>query len=140
FYYLERAGSFDTLSIYHILAAISANHCAAANYSATNWSNILSLYDVLYKIDPSPLVLLNRAIAISKVDGPERGIHELKKIEKDPTLKSYHLFHSTMAEFYIDLSQYAEAAHYLHDAIDLAPLPSERTFLAQRLAFCEVHR
>jgi RNA polymerase sigma-70 factor (ECF subfamily) len=88
---LEKAAD-HFISIYHILATISAYHCSASNYNATDWKSILSLYDKLVQIDNSPIVLLNRAVALSKVSGSKKAIDELKKIEEIPTIKSNHLF------------------------------------------------
>src|SRR5205085_3867901 len=75
--YLERSASSSHLSIYHILATISAYHCAAPDFASTDWKSILLLYDKLAEIDHSPLILLNRAIALSKVNGISSALEEL---------------------------------------------------------------
>jgi RNA polymerase sigma-70 factor (ECF subfamily) len=124
------------ISIYHILATISAYHCSATNYSVTDWQSILSLYDKLVQIDNSPIVLLNRAIALSKVSGSKKAIDELKKIEEIPSIKLNHLFYSTKAEFQIELNQFDNAAVTLEKAIELAPMKSEKTLLQEKLINC----
>jgi RNA polymerase sigma-70 factor (ECF subfamily) len=133
---LEKATKDGTLSIYHILATISGYHCSSPNYESTNWESILSLYNHLLQIDNSPLVLLNRAIALSKVSGAEAAIAELKKIEGSPTLKSYHLYYSTLGTLYIELNRFKEAAPVLEKAIVMAPLQAEKALLQKKLTVC----
>lgn len=113
FYYLEKSTSQESFSIYHILAAISGYPCGSKDFESTNWNGILSLYDRLIKIDPSPLVLLNRAIVVSKVSGVLEGLAELEKIKDSPTVESYHLFQSTLAEFYTHINEFEKASDYL---------------------------
>jgi RNA polymerase sigma-70 factor (ECF subfamily) len=132
---LEKSAD-NLISIYHILATISAYHCSVTNYNATDWQSILSLYDKLVQIDNSPIVLLNRAIALSKVNGSTKAIDELKEIEKFPSIKLNHLFYSTKAEFHIELNQFDKAVTTLEKAIELAPLKSEKMLLQEKLLYC----
>ena len=132
---LEKSAD-NLISSYHILATISAYHCSAINYSETDWQSILSLYDKLVQIDNSPIVSLNRAIALSKVSGSKKAIDELKKIEEIPSIKLNHLFYSTKAEFQIELNQFDKAADTLEKAIELAPMKSEKTLLQKKLLHC----
>jgi RNA polymerase sigma factor (sigma-70 family) len=136
FYYLEKSTSHKGLSIYHFLAAISAYHCAAKDFESTDWNSILSLYDKLMEIDPSPVILLNRAIVISKVNGALQGLHELEKIKSSPALNSYHLFHSTRAEFYMQIAEFEKASQCLEKAIELSSLPAEKELLKKKLDLC----
>lgn len=133
---LEKSTSNTHISIYQILATISAYHCVATNFYSTDWKSILSLYDNLLQLDNSPIVLLNRAIALSKVAGAAKGIKELELIQDNPLIKSYHLFYSTQAEFYVELNKFSEAAECLEKAIKLSPLPSEIKLLQSRLETC----
>jgi RNA polymerase sigma-70 factor (ECF subfamily) len=133
---LERSTADKQVSIYHILASISAHHCSAINYKATDWKSILALYDRLIQIDNSPVVLLNRAIALSKVSGAEKAITELEKIKDSASLKTYHLFYSTKAEFYMELNQFSKAIEAIERAFELAPLQNEKLLLQGKLAFC----
>jgi RNA polymerase sigma factor (sigma-70 family) len=135
FYYLEEASKHN-ISVYNILAAISAYHCSAANYGSTDWNSILSLYDKLLILDSSVVVKLNRTIAVSKVHGPQKAIEELLKIKDDPALRSYHLLYSTLAEFHIELKKYKEATAYLKKAIALTPLAAEKELLEKKLYMC----
>lgn len=136
FAYLEKSTDHKSLSIYHILAAISAYHCSASDFASTDWKSILHLYDNLVLIDPSPLVLLNRAIAVSKVQGAVQAIDELEKIKESPSLANYHLFYSTQAEFYIQANDFRKASSSLEKAIDLSPLPVEKELLKKKLDLC----
>lgn len=136
FYYLEKSTIHKTLSIYHILAAISAYHCAAPDFESTDWKSILALYDKLIHLDHSPVVLLNRAIVICKVNGALEGLNELEKIKDSPALESYHLFYSAQAEFYLQLNDFRKASSSLEKAIQLSPLQAERDLLQRKLDLC----
>ncbi|MDB5145327.1 MAG: sigma-70 family polymerase sigma factor [Mucilaginibacter sp.] len=134
---LEKAVSGGEFSLYHILALISSCHCSAANYSSTDWKSILSLYDKLAEIDHSPIVLLNRAVALARVAGPEKALVELENLTVVPALKTYHLFYSIQAEFYMELNRFEEATIFLQKAIYLTPLITEKEFLQRKLAQCQ---
>jgi RNA polymerase sigma-70 factor (ECF subfamily) len=136
FSYLERASGEKHISVYHILATISAYHCSAADFESTDWASILLLYDKLAEVDPSPLVKLNRTIALSKVKGVDKAIEELKKIANDPSLKAYLPFYSTLGEFYLQASQFNEAKECIQSAITLANIPSEKLLLQKKLDIC----
>lgn len=135
-FYLEEATENEAAGIYLILAAISANYSIAPNYEATNWETILSLYDNLLQIDNSPVVLLNRAIVLSKIRGPQNALNELEWIKNSPSMKTYYLFYSTEAELLIELNQYEKAADSLEKASGLAPLRSQQELLGRRLKYC----
>ncbi len=135
-YYLEKATSFNSVSKYHVMAAISALHCAAPNFESTDWQAILSLYDNLLQLDHSPIVLLNRCIAVSKVNGARDALQELEKLVSDPLLQSYYLLYATQAELYMELENAAEAQNCLRAAIQLAPLDAEKKLLGKKLETC----
>jgi RNA polymerase sigma-70 factor (ECF subfamily) len=137
FLYLERSIAFSRFSMYHILATISAYHCSAPDFASTDWKSILSLYDKLSEIDRSPLVLLNRAIALSKVNGVTDALAELKRIEQNPSIASYHLFYSTRAEFYLQANDLQKATRSIEKAIALCPLEAERALLRKKLELCK---
>jgi len=106
---LEKSTVSNQMSSFHILATISAYHCSAINYASTDWKSILALYEKLLQIDNSPIVLLNRAVAISKVNGAKAAITELKKIEGAPMFKSYHHYYSALGTFYMETGDYKTA-------------------------------
>jgi RNA polymerase sigma-70 factor (ECF subfamily) len=136
FHYLERSTVHKNLSIYHILGTISAYHCAAPDFTSTDWKSILSLYDALVQLDHSPVVKLNRAIAVSKVNGALEALDELEKIKKSTAMSGYHLFYSTQAEFYIQINEFSKASGCLAKAIDLSPLQSEKDLLKKKMDLC----
>ena len=123
-------------SIYQLLAAISANHCSALDFGSTNWAAILSFYDQLIQIDSSPVVLLNRAIALEKVRGSVAALAELEKLKDNSQLKHYHLFYSTRAEFYLHLGQFADSLRCLQTALELTSNEGERRLLRSKIDFC----
>lgn len=135
FNYLEQAAGKD-ISVYHILAAISAYHCSAVTFESTDWKSILLLYDKLAEADHSPLVILNRSIAVSKVKGIDIAIAELEKIKNSPSLKSYYLLYSTLGEFCMQAGRFNEAQTYLETAISLSNLPAEKELLQRKLDTC----
>ena len=118
-FYLNKVHENKTVSMYQILAAISANHCTASNFESTNWVEILSLYDSLLAIVDSPVIRLNRSVALSKVKGSRVAIKELNQLNSTTDIANYHLFHATIAEFHIEGSEFDKAAQHLHKAISL---------------------
>jgi predicted RNA polymerase sigma factor len=134
--YLQKSAANEGLSVYHILAAISACHCAAADFESTNWKAILDLYDLLLLIDGSPLVQLNRSVALARVAGLEKAIEELKQLRSDPSVGSYHLLYATEGEFYFELKQFSKAADAYKRAIMLSPLQPEKELLQKKLKHC----
>ena len=134
--HLSEASKNDGISTYHILAAISAQYSITPDYEFTDWETILSLYNNLVQLDNSPVILLNRAIVISKVSGERKALDELGKIKHDPSLRSYYLFYSTQAEFYMRLNEFADAINSLEKAIRLAPLQPEKDMLEKKIILC----
>lgn len=135
-YYLDKAAKNGSISAYHVLAAISAQHCIAPDYESTDWRGILELYGSLLQFDNSPVVLLNRAIALSKVEGAEKALAELERIEDNSSIKSYHLFYSTQAEFFMHLNQFDKAIDSLQKALKLTSVKSEKALLDKKINGC----
>jgi len=129
---LKKASQAHEISKYHILATISAYHCSAKDFDSTDWNSILVLYDKLLSLDSSPIVILNRAIVVSKVSSAKKAIQELDKIENEKVIESNYLFYSTKAEFHIQLKQFSLAKKALKKAIALAPLLKEKQMLENR--------
>jgi RNA polymerase sigma-70 factor (ECF subfamily) len=134
--HLSRSASGEALSEYHLQAGIAACHCAARDYAATDWPHILALYDRLAELDPSPVVALNRAIAIAQIHGPAAGIDAVRAIRAREKLESYHLLHAVLGEFESRLGHHAAAVQHFRRALALAETSSEKAFLAQRLRDC----
>jgi RNA polymerase sigma-70 factor (ECF subfamily) len=125
------------LSEYHLQAGIAACHCRAQDYDSTDWPQILSLYDRLVATDPSPVIALNRAVALAEVAGPQAGIDAVRAIRDQESLENYYLFHAVLGDFEFRLSHLPEAAEHFQRAVALAALKSEQMFLAKRLEACE---
>jgi RNA polymerase sigma-70 factor (ECF subfamily) len=136
-YHLGKIQESRQISIYHVLATISAYHCSSPNYESTNWGAILSLYDTLIIFDHSPIVLLNRAIAVAKIHGSGQAIAELVELESTGALENYYLLHSTLAELYIEQKQYEKAANSLEKAVQLTRNDAEIRLLTSKLERCK---
>ena len=134
-YHIAQSAVGDQLTIYHILAGIAACHCSAGDYQSTDWAQILALYDRLAAFDASPVVALNRAVAVAQVHGPQAGLDALSSVQE--SLDSYYLLHAVTAEFERRLGHIEAAARHLRRAIALAENPPERAFLEKRLRACE---
>ena len=119
---------------YALMAAIAAVHAEAPRWEATDWRQITELYDGLTQIWPSPVVALNRAIAIGESRGPRAGLAALDQLATDPQLAGYHYLPAARAEFLRRLDRTEDARLAYHEALVLAGNPVERDFLARRLA------
>ena len=135
--HLSRSAVGEALSEYHLQAGIAACHCAARDYASTDWLQILALYDRLVEIDGSPVVALNRAIAVAEVRGPAAGIAAVNAIRDREKLESYHLLYAVLGEFESRLGRPRAAAGFFRSALTLADTKSERAFLEKRLRACE---
>jgi RNA polymerase sigma-70 factor (ECF subfamily) len=117
-------------------AAIASLHCQAERAEDTDWSQIVQLYDVLERLDPSPIVSLNRAVAVAMVDGPQSALALIDALAGD--LDGYHLLHAARADLLRRIGSSAEAAKSYRRALALVTNESERRFLERRLR--EIHR
>ena len=131
--HLALATQGDTISPYHLEAAIAACHSLATDDASTDWPRILQLYDQLITIAASPVAEMNRAVAISRVHGPERGLAALDAIHDRTPLEAWHLYHAIRGTFAAELGRTAEALTHFKQAGDLAHLPAERDFIARRV-------
>ncbi len=131
---IERALRMRRPGPYQIQAAIAAVHDEAPSAAETDWTQIALLYDRLEAMDPSPVVELNRAVAVAMVDGPDRGLELIAGIEAGGELDDYHLLHAARADLLRRLDRRAEASLAYRRAYELAGNEAEREFLARRLA------
>lgn len=136
-FHLNVSAVGDDVSEYHLQAGISACHCAAATYEETDWPKILSMYDALIEMDDSPIVALNRAVAVAHVQGPQAGIAAVRASQKRQSLAGYYLLYAALAEFEMQLKDFPNAAEHLRQAIENTEMMSEKTFLSERLRECE---
>ena len=114
-------------------AAIVAVHCRAARAEDTDWPQILRYYDLLHRLHPSPVVALNRAVAVSMVAGPAEALALVDELDASGALAGYHLLHATRADLLRQLGSLAEAANSYARALELVTNDSERRFLQRRL-------
>ena len=135
-FHLHESAAGTDISEYHLQAGIAACHATAIDYKSTDWAKILSLYDRLIEFDDSPVVALNRAVAVANVHGPETGLQTLRAIRNREKLDSYYLFYSVFGELEMRLNNHAVAAEQFRKAFELAETKSERAFLLKRLQRC----
>jgi RNA polymerase sigma-70 factor, ECF subfamily len=132
--WVERALRSHRFGPYTLQAAIAGVHATAARAAETNWAQIVSWYDVLQRVDASPVVTLNRAVAIAMRDTPDAGLALIDAMMTDGTLASYHLAHAARADLLRRLDRSVEARAAYRTALSLAQQAPERRFLARRLA------
>ena len=130
---VERALSSGRIGRYTIQAAIAAIHAEASDAAQTDWAQIVGLYDVLFRVDPSAVVELNRAVAVAMRDGPLAGLNLVEAILRRGELTEYHLAHSARAELCRRLGQSEEARQSYERALRFARQEPERRFLARRM-------
>jgi RNA polymerase sigma-70 factor (ECF subfamily) len=130
---VQRALSSRRFGPYTLQAAISAVHAGAPSAGATDWGRIVGLYDVLTRVEPSPVVELNRAVAIAMRDGPEAGLALIDALFARGELADYHLAHSARADLCRRLGRPAEAAASYRKALGLTHQDPERRFIERRL-------
>ena len=133
----ELSAAGDELTSYHVEAAIAVVHASAPTVGETDWPAIVSWYDRLMDIAPSPVVALNRAIAIGQRDGADHGLEALRAIADSDRLASYPFYPAAMGELELRRGDRDAARAHLQAALDLARNPAERRFLMKRLLVCE---
>jgi RNA polymerase sigma-70 factor (ECF subfamily) len=128
---LERAGALRSTGAYQLQAAIAALHSEAASWEATDWHQIVVLYDALVRVADSPVVRLNRAVALSHFAGPRVALGEVNDLAI--SLAGYHLFHSTRAELLDEIGEKAQSREARQRALELCQNPAERRLLERKL-------
>src|ERR1043166_1774479 len=130
---LEKALQSRRFGAYTLQAAIAAVHAEAASVAATDWRQIVGIYDQLLRIQPSPVVQLNRAVAIAMCDGPEAGLRHVDALLEQGELANYYLAHSARADMYRRLGRTSEARAAYEKALGLTQQEPERQFLQERI-------
>jgi RNA polymerase sigma-70 factor (ECF subfamily) len=131
---LDAAIRLRTPGPFQLLAAIAACHCTAPRAEDTDWVEIAALYERLEEIEPSPVISLNRAVAVGMADGPAAGLALVTLIEESGELPGYYLLPATRADFLRRLGHREAAEEAYKEALTLAPTETERRFLVRRLA------
>lgn len=134
---LERSARGTDISVYHLEAAIAAAHVQAPSVDRTDWNTIVDLYDRLLVLAPSPVVALNRAIAIAQRDGPERGIDALRTIAGSERLAAYPFYRAAFGELELRRGRRDDARSHFEAAIRLARNATERRHFEKRLQICD---
>ena len=130
---LEKALKSRRFGAYTLQAAIAAVHAEAESIAVTDWRQIVALYDRLARIQPSPVVQLNRAVAIAMRDDPEAGLTQIDAVLEDGELSNYYLAHSARADMYRRLGRTAQARSAYEKALALTQQEPERQFLQERI-------
>ena len=133
---LERATSLGPLGSYGLQAAIAACHARARTGSETDWSRIAELYDELADLTQSPVVELNRAVAVGMAFGPEKGLALVDELRSEPSLRDYHLLSSVRGDLLAKLQRHGEAKQEFERAASLTRNLPERKLLLERAAAC----
>ncbi|MGN6333348.1 MAG: RNA polymerase sigma factor [Motilibacteraceae bacterium] len=126
----ERIASGVAPGRYQLLAAVNAVHTSAPTAADTDWSQVLALYDQLLRLDPSPIVALNRAVAVAELDGPQVALAQIDRLE--PALAGYHAFHATRADLLRRLGRADDTRAAYDRAIELAGNSAEVAYLTRR--------
>jgi len=131
--FLGRSSSGDELTPYHLEAAIAALHARARTFAETDWPGILKLYTLLFGLRPTPIVALNRAIALGRVEGPDPALRELDRLRDGGRLKEYVFLEAAAADLHLLAGRKREARTHLRRAIEQARNEQERMVLESRL-------
>lgn len=133
---LERAASGTRMTAYHVEAAIAAAHAVAVDEASTDWGYVVRLYDDLRALKPSPVVELNRAIALAKSEGPAAGIAAIERIESDPALARYYLLPAALGRLWLEAGDPGRAARHYEEALARPCSAPERRFLERQVTRC----
>jgi RNA polymerase sigma-70 factor (ECF subfamily) len=131
--HLTRSARGGTPSRYHVEAGIAAEHCLAPSYAETRWGEIVRLYEVLERIAPSPLNVLNRAIALAEWKGPDAGLAALEAFEAPSWLLGYYLWDATLGELHRRRGDRERALAHTKRALAAAPTNPEKELLERRM-------
>jgi RNA polymerase sigma-70 factor (ECF subfamily) len=137
FHHFDRSMEGDTVSEYHVQAAIAATLARARDGASADWPLILSLYDQLFALNPSPVVALNRVVATAKVRGAAAALAAMAPLERDRTLRRYHHLLAVRGQLLLDLGRRAEAAEAFRSALACPCSEPERRLLTARLSAAE---
>ena len=134
--HLNQSATGTEISEFHLEAGIASCHCSAPSYEDTNWQRILFLYDMLIDLNPSPVIALNRAVAVANVNGFKAGLAAVESIKPRDLLETYYLFHAVLGQFHLELENFEEAGHRFRRAARLTGSKSEQAFLGRKLEEC----
>jgi RNA polymerase sigma-70 factor (ECF subfamily) len=133
---LDAAAAGETLTAYHVEAEIAACHAASPSFEETGWPHIVALYDQLLAMKPTPVVALNRAVAVAMANGPSAGIAEIERIASYNSLHAYLPLASTLGELWLRSGDRTRAAEHFTRALELPATMPEKRFLLKKLEQC----
>jgi RNA polymerase sigma-70 factor (ECF subfamily) len=134
--FLDRSATGPTITPYHLEACIAAAHAISPDVASTDWARVVDLYDHLYELKTSPVVALNRAVAIARLHGPRAGIEEIERLRSQTSLQKYYLTHAALGALWRELEQQDKARSHFRQALECSCSEIERQFLEQRLLLC----
>jgi RNA polymerase sigma-70 factor (ECF subfamily) len=134
--YMNKAAFGNTISSYHIEAAIAYEHCIAESFETTNWVQILKLYDWLCNLSPSCIAEMNRTVVILNLYGPDKALQSLESIREKDKLESFYLYHSLLGEIYARLRNTDKANCHFQKAIELTQSAWEKKLLEEKRRGC----
>jgi len=132
-FYLGRASHGVKISRYHLEAAIAYEHCKAAKYEDTDWKAIMDYYNLLIQLVPSPVILLNRAIAIKELEGPAKALQSIKEIPGIGYLQQYYLLHAILGELYSEMKDVKTALAHYEKSLNLCVSVTEKKLIQQNI-------
>jgi RNA polymerase sigma-70 factor (ECF subfamily) len=138
--FLDESAEGTLVSPYHLEAGIAFHHCTSKSYTDTNWPAILRLYDALLTMHRSPVYLLNRAIVVAQIEGPQAGIRALDEAKQDASLRRYHLFDATLGALYLCAGNLSRAQEHLEAARQKTSSPFDHQVIDRRLVECAQRR
>jgi RNA polymerase sigma-70 factor (ECF subfamily) len=134
--FLDLSAEGTAVSAFHLEAGIAMYHCSASSYAETDWPAILRLYDALLSIHRSPVYLLNRAIVLAEIEGPQAGLRALDEAGREAALRHYHLFDAALGELYRRAGDPERARQHFQTARQKTRSPHDREIIDRRLAKC----
>jgi RNA polymerase sigma factor (sigma-70 family) len=133
-FYMDKAAFGNEISPYHLEAAIAYEHCSAGTFIATDWKRILELYNSLCQLNSSPIIQLNRAVAVMQVNGPAYAFEILQNSNVKKSLQTFYLYHSLLGEIYFRMNRSVEAKDCFEKARMLTRSSSEKKILEDKIA------
>lgn len=133
FDYIDAAAEPFEASTYHLEAAIASLHAAAPSFEKTDWKSIYHLYEMLYKLQPNPVVAMNKAIASSYAINKQKALNELQSIKG---LEHHHLYYASIGEIHFDMNEKQKAKYFFEKALDLTSSTSEQNLLLKKIRLC----
>ncbi len=133
-FYMNKAAYGNTLSTYHLEAAIAYEHCTSPSFDKTNWKSILNYYEMLCKISPSPATLLNKIAVVMQLHGPLVALQQLEEMNDNKKLETIYLYYSLLGELNLRLNRREESKRNFEKAISITQSPSEKALLSSKIA------